>query len=65
MMCTCKNCKHCLTHPEGKMCENKMVFVEDDHACLDWENDELFDPTKYVAVAIVIVAIVIFLAKIL
>ena len=65
MRCTCKNCKHCLEHADGKFCEKHLVFVEDDDYCVDFENDKLFDPTKLVLFAIVVVAIVIFLSKFL
>ena len=65
MKCTCKNCKHCLEHPDGLMCGNKMVFVDKEDTCLDWDTYELFKPTKLIAFTIIAVGIVIFLAKIL
>lgn len=64
MKCICKNCKHCLEH-YGNFCDKHLVFVQDNDYCFDFENDELFDPTKLVLFAIVVVAIVIFLSKFL
>ena len=63
--CICKNCKHCIEHPDGKVCDKHLVFVQDNDYCFDFENEELFNPTKLVLFAIVLVAIVIFLSKIL
>ena len=63
--CICKNCKHCIEHPDGKVCDKHLVFVQDNDYCFDFENDKLFDPTKLVLFAIVVVAIVIFLSKFL
>ena len=65
MIPKCENCKHRLDHPEGIVCEDKLCFVEPDDTCLDWENDELFKPTKLIAFTIVAIGIVILLAKIL
>lgn len=47
------------------MCTKKMIFVRDEDFCPDFENDELFDPTKLVAFTIIVIGIVIFLSKIL
>lgn len=65
MKCICKNCKHCLEHPDGKFCDKNLVFVQKHDSCDNFENDELFDPTKLVFFAIIVVAIVIFLSKFL
>lgn len=65
MKCICDTCKKCLQHPEGLLCSDKMVFVEPDDACLEWENDELFNPTKFVALAIVAIGIVLICANFL
>ncbi len=65
MKCICDTCKKCLQHPEGLLCSDRMVFVEPNSTCLDWENDEIFNPTKLVALAIVAIGIVILLAKFL
>lgn len=65
MKCICKNCKHCLEHPYGKFCDKNLVFAPESGHCGNFENEELFDPTKLVLFAIVVVATVIFLSKIL
>ena len=65
MKCTCETCKHCLAHPDGRLCSEKLIFVEEDDACLDWETDELFNPTKIVAFAIIVVGIIVLLSKFL
>lgn len=65
MKCICKNCKHCLEHADGKVCGKHLIFVQEDDYCEGFENDELFDPTKLVLFAVAVVAIVIFLSKIL
>jgi hypothetical protein len=65
MKCICKNCKHCLEHPDGKICGKHLIFVHNDDTCEIFENDELFDPTKLVLFTVAVVAIVIFLSKIL
>ena len=65
MKCICDNCKRCLEHPEGLLCANKMTFVKKDDTCLDWENDELFNPTLLIVFSLAFLAIVMFLSKIL
>lgn len=65
MKCICNNCKHCLIHPDGLMCNKHLVFVHKDDTCEGFENDELLDPKKIAAFAIIIAGIVIFLSKIL
>lgn len=65
MKCICKNCKHCLEHPYGKFCDKNLIFVQKHDSCDDFETKEMSDPTKLVLFAIVVVAIVIFLLKIL
>lgn len=47
------------------MCNKHLVFVHKDDTCEGFESDELFNPTKLVAFAIVVIGIVIFLSKIL
>ena len=42
-----------------------MIFVHEDDTCEGFENDELFNPTKLVALAIVVIGIVLLLAKFL
>lgn len=65
MIPKCKNCKHRLDHPEGIMCDKRLLFVDNDATCLDWENDELFNPTKLVVLAIVVIGIVLICTKFL
>jgi hypothetical protein len=65
MIPKCENCKHRLDHPEGIICNKRLLFVDNDATCLDWENDELFNPTKLVALAIVAIGIVLILGKFL
>ncbi len=59
----CRNCQHSCLHEEGRMCTKKLCFVRDEDFCSYFENDELFDPTKLVAFAIIAIGIVIFLSK--
>lgn len=61
----CKNCKHCLKHPKGKVCDKKLIFVKKDDSCDDFETKEMSDTTKLVLFTIIVVAIVIFLSKFL
>lgn len=63
--CVCKNCKHCLIHPDGLICDKKLIFVETNDYCEDFENDELFKPSKLVVLAIVAIGIVLLCAKFL
>ena len=65
MKCICKNCKHYLEHPDGKFCGKHLIFVHNDDTCEGFENDEMFNPTKLVLFTVAVVAIVIFLSKIL
>ena len=65
MKCICKNCKHCLEHPDGKICDKNLIFVQEDDYCEGFENDELFDPSKLVAFTIIAIGIVILCAKFL
>ena len=65
MKCICKNCKHCLEHPDGKVCDKHLIFVQEDDTCEGFETEEISDPTKLVLFAVAVVAIVIFLSKIL
>jgi hypothetical protein len=65
MRCICKNCKHCLEHHEGLVCSKHMIFVHEDDTCEGFENDELFNPTKLVVLAIVVIGIVLLCAKFL
>lgn len=63
----CKNCKHCLKHPKGKVCDKYHVFVQEDnyYYCDSFKSEEKSDPTKLVLFAVAVVGIVIFLLKIL
>ena len=61
----CKNCKHRLDHPEGIICETSLNFVDPDYTCVDWENDDLFNPAKVVAFTIITIGIVILCANFL
>ena len=65
MKCICKNCKYRIEHPEGIVCERNLAFTNPEATCLDWDNDELFKPKKLVLFTVAVVAIVIFLSKIL
>lgn len=47
------------------MCTKKLCFVRDEDFCPDFENDELFNPTKLVAFAIIVIGIVILCANFL
>lgn len=47
------------------MCTKKMIFVQDEDYCPYFENDELFNPIKLVALAIVAIGIVILCVKFL
>lgn len=42
-----------------------MIFVHEDDTCEGFENDELFNPTKLVVLAIVVIGIVLLCAKFL
>lgn len=61
----CKNCKHCHKHPDGNLCDKNLIFVQENGYCEGFEDNELFNPTKLVLFAVAVVAIVIFLLKIL
>ena len=69
--CNCKSCKHSRLHqidehyPESTFCTKYYTFVEDDDVCIDWDTDETVDISKWVYFTIAVVAIVIFLTKIL
>lgn len=65
MECKCKNCRYRLDHPEGIVCEKSLSFVDAEYACNKWENEDLFNPKKMVALAIVVIGIVLLLAKFL
>lgn len=65
MIGNCFNCQHSCLHEEGRMCTKKLCFVRDEGFCPDFENDELFDPTKLVAFAIIVIGIAILLSKFL
>lgn len=65
MRCICKNCKHCREHSEGRVCSKHMIFVHEDDTCEGFENDELFNPTKLVVLAIVVIGIMLLCAKFL
>ena len=47
------------------MCTKKMIFVEDNDYCPYFENDELFNTPKFVALAIVAIGIMLLCAKFL
>ena len=47
------------------MCTKKMIFVEDNDYCPYFENDELFNTHKLVALAIVVIGIALLCAKFL
>lgn len=64
--CICKNCNHSSDeHEDGRMCTKKMIFVEDNDYCPYFENDELFNTPKFVALAIVAIGIMLLCAKFL
>lgn len=65
MKCICKNCKHCLEHADGKVCDKHLIFVQEDDYCDNFETEEMSDPTKLVLFTVAVVAIIIFLTKIL
>lgn len=65
MKCNCNNCKHCLKHPDGLLCGKKLIFVERDNLCEDWNSEELFSPTALVIIMVIAVAIVAICAKFL
>lgn len=65
MKCNCNNCNSCLQHPDGLLCSKKMVFVEKEDTCLEWESDENFEAGKLVALAIIAIGVVIMLANFL
>lgn len=50
---------------DSRLCYKHMVFVEDDETCESFENEELYNPIKIVLLTIVVIAITIFLIKIL
>lgn len=62
MIPKCGNCKHLLDHEDGAICGKTLLFTEDEDICLDWETEEVFNPTKLVALAIVVIGIVLLLA---
>lgn len=61
----CNNCKHYQKHPEGHLCNKHLEFVDTRDYCGDFDDDELFSPTKVVVFTGVIVAALYFLLKIL
>ena len=63
--CICENCKHCVEHPEGKICDKHLIFVQQNDYCDNFETEEMSDPTKLVLFAVIVVGIVYFLSKIL
>lgn len=70
MKCNCKICEHRCEwkideHHAAPFCKEKMIFVHDEDYCYKWTNETLFDVSKLVVFAIVVVGIVIFLSKIL
>lgn len=65
MIPKCGNCKHLLDHEDGAICGKTLLFTEDEDICHDWETEEVFNPTKLVALAIVAIGIVLLLANFL
>jgi hypothetical protein len=65
MKCICANCKYRIEQPEGIVCERNLAFTNPEATCLDWDNNELFKPTKLVALAIVVIGIVLILSNFL
>lgn len=66
MRTICKNCKHFTPHHDGaSLCNKKICFVDKRDSCREFNTDEMFDPTKLVLFTVAVVAIVIFLSKIL
>ena len=71
MKCICKNCQHSCRwkideyHDEETFCNNKMIFVTDEHTCNEWGNETLFNVSKLVVLAIIVVGIVVLLSKFL
>lgn len=53
MNCTCKNCKFAKEHEDGLVCTEKLCFVKEEDACLDWDNDEYFIAPKWLIYLIV------------
>ena len=65
MRCICKNCIHCLEHPDGKVCAKNLVFVDENNTCDSFDNDIVTKPIGLVVLAIVVIGIVILCAKFL
>lgn len=65
MIPKCKNCKYRLDHPDGLVCGKSLKFYDSEDTCIEWENEDFFNPKIMIALAIVTIGIVILLAKIL
>ena len=61
----CKNCKHCHKHPDGNLCDKKLIFVQENGYCEGFEDNELFDLKNIVLFTVAVVGIVYLLLKIL
>lgn len=62
MKCECKNCKHCRLYSEGAFCENKMIFVEPNNRCNDFDTDDSLsvwnNTLTYLAIVVVTACII-------
>lgn len=65
MRCICENCKYRAEHSDGLVCSRKIIFVDRDHTCTDWDTEEVATPKNLIVFTIVILALAIFLSKIL
>ena len=63
MIPKCKNCKHRLDHPDSIVCAKSLEFSDPEDTCIEWENEDFFNPKIMIALAIVAIGIVILLAK--
>lgn len=64
MKCTCENCKHCRIYDEGNLCMKRLIFVNKQDSCEDWETDKFFSPTRMVAFAIIMIGVMVLLSRV-
>ena len=64
MICSCEKCKYCVICDEGNLCMKRLIFVNKQDSCEDWETDKLFSPTRMVALAIIMIGVMVLLSRV-
>ena len=64
MKCTCETCKHCGIHPDGNLCTKRLMFVNDNDYCDDWDTDKFFSSARLVAFTIIVIGVAILLSRV-